>query len=79
MRRMAGRLTQRVIHSATCRFGDLMRVAQKREEEICIGYKLKSLESDADANYGVKLIPSKDSEVTLNEEDGLVVVSEDDR
>ncbi len=31
----------------TCRFGDLMRVAQKREGEIAIGYKLKALESDA--------------------------------
>lgn len=63
----------------TCRFGDLMRVAQKRDEEICIGYKLKTLEPDSDANYGVKLIPPKDSEITLNEEDCLVVVAEDDR
>ena len=63
----------------TCRFGDLMRVTQKRDEEICLGYKLKALESDADANYGVKLIPPKDSEITLNEEDCLVVVAEDDR
>ena len=63
----------------TCRFGDLMRVAQKRDEEICIGFKVKALESDAEANYGVKLIPPKDEEVTLGEGDGLVVVSEDDR
>ncbi len=63
----------------TCRFGDLMRVAQKRGEEICLGYKLKSLEGDAGANYGVKLIPPKDSEITLTEEDCLVVVAEDDR
>ena len=63
----------------TCRFGDLMRVAQKRDGEICLGYKLKRLENDTDRNYGVTLIPSKDSEVTLNEEDCLVVVAEDDR
>lgn len=63
----------------TCRFGDLMRVAQKREEEICLGYKLKAHEGDSDANYGVKLIPPKDSEITLTEEDCLVVVAEDDR
>ena len=63
----------------TCRFGDLMRVAQKRDEEICIGFKLKALENDGEANYGVKLIPPKDEEVTLGEGDGLVVVSEDDR
>ena len=64
---------------ATCRFGDLMRITQKRDEEICLGYKLKALEGDADANYGVKLIPLKDSEITLTEEDCLVVVAEDDR
>lgn len=63
----------------TCRFGDLMRVAQKRDEEICTGFKLKALENDGEANYGVKLIPPKDEEVTLGEGDGLVVVSEDDR
>ncbi len=63
----------------TCRFGDLMRVAQKRDEEICIGFKLKALENDGEANYGVKLIPPKDEEVTLGKGDGLVVVSEDDR
>ena len=56
-----------------------MRVAQKRDEEICLSYKLKALEGDADANYGVKLIPLKDSEITLTEEDCLVVVAEDDR
>jgi hypothetical protein len=62
----------------TCRFGDLMRVAQKREGEIAIGYKLKSLESDPDANYGVKINPPKDATVTLGREDCLVVVAEDD-
>ena len=64
---------------ATCRFGDLMLLAQKRDAEICLGYKLKALEGDAEANYGVKLIPPKDAEVTLTEQDGLVVVAEDDR
>jgi len=63
----------------TCRFGDLMRVAQKRDGEICIGFKIGALGNDGDANYGVKLIPLKDSEVTLTEQDSLVVVAEDDR
>ncbi len=62
----------------TCRFGDLMKLVQKRDEEICIGYKIKALEDDADANFGVKLIPYKDTEVTLTAADGLVVVAEDD-
>jgi hypothetical protein len=63
----------------TCRFGDLMRVAQKRDAEICLGYKLKRLDHDVAANFGITLIPSKESEVTLGREDGLVVVAEDDR
>ena len=46
---------------------------------VSIGYKLKSLEHDASRNFGVKLIPPKDSEVTLTAEDALVVVAEDDR
>jgi hypothetical protein len=62
----------------TCRFGDLMRVAQKRQGEIAIGYKLKVMESDPAANYGVKINPAKDSVVTLDREDCLVVVAEDD-
>jgi hypothetical protein len=62
----------------TCRFGDLMRVAQKRGGEIAIGYKLKRLDHDASANYGVELIPPKDQEITLGPDDSLVVVSEDD-
>jgi hypothetical protein len=62
----------------TCRFGDLMRVAQKRDGEIAIGYKLKRLESDSSANYGVKINPAKDIELTLDREDCLVVVAEDD-
>jgi hypothetical protein len=62
----------------SCRFGDLMRAAQKREGEIAIGYKLKTLESDASANYGVKINPSKEAVVTLGRDDCLVVVAEDD-
>jgi hypothetical protein len=62
----------------TCRFGDLMRVAQKRDGEIAIGYKLKELEPDSAANYGVKINPAKESVVTLGRDDCLVVVAEDD-
>jgi hypothetical protein len=62
----------------TCRFGDLMRVAQKRDGEIAIGYKLKELDSDPAANYGVRINPDKESVVTLDRDDCLVVVAEDD-
>ncbi|MCP4917730.1 MAG: hypothetical protein GY913_12465 [Proteobacteria bacterium] len=62
----------------TCRFGDLMQHVRGRDTEICIGYKIGALETDADENFGVKLIPLKDSMVTLGPGDGLVVVAEDD-
>jgi len=62
----------------TLRFGDLMKVAQSRDEEVCIGWKDCSLESDPDQNYGVDLIPEKSTEITLKHGDGLVVVAEDD-
>lgn len=61
------------------RFADLIRVAQTRGDEVCIGYKLKSLEGDSARNYGVSLVPPKDQVVTLTEHDALVVVAEDDR
>ncbi len=63
----------------TRRFADIMAAAQKRDGEVCLGYKLKSLENDADQNFGVKLIPLKDSSVTLSADDALVVVAEDDQ
>ncbi len=62
-----------------CRFADLMRLAQKRDGEVCIGFKLAALEHDGSRNYGVQLIPAKDQEITLRAEDALVVVAEDDR
>ncbi len=63
----------------TCPFADIMALAQKRDGEVCLGYKIKSLEGDAEQNFGVKLIPLKDAQVTLNADDALVVVAEDDR
>jgi hypothetical protein len=62
----------------TCSFADLMALAQKRGGEVCIGYKLKHLEQDADKNFGVRLIPPKDTQVRLTADDALVVVAEDD-
>ncbi|HJN75773.1 MAG TPA: hypothetical protein QGF58_17725 [Myxococcota bacterium] len=62
----------------TVNFGDLMALVRKRDTEICLGYKLAELESEASENFGVKLIPFKDTPVTLNRGDGLVVLAEDD-
>ena len=62
----------------TVNFGDLMAMVRKRDTEICLGYKITAKEQDGDENFGVKLIPFKDTPVTLNREDGLVVLAEDD-
>lgn len=63
----------------TCRFGDLMRLAQQRDAEVCIGYKDRRHQNDGARNYGVTLIPEKNTELTLQSDDALVVVAEDDR
>lgn len=62
---------------AVLTFGDIIRLAQKREE-IAIGVKIKALEGDADQNFGVQLIPEKSASFTLGPEDTIVVVSEDE-
>jgi len=61
------------------RYADLMKVAQGRNGEVCIGYKLQALERDAKRNYGVRLVPPKDTAVRIGPGDALVVVAEDDR
>lgn len=64
---------------AQARFCDLMRLAQRRNGEVCIGYKLHALENDAGKNFGVSLVPPKDQMIMINHQDALVVVAEDDR
>jgi hypothetical protein len=58
-------------------FADLMRIAQKREE-VCLGVKIKAEEKDIDANFGVELIPEKTKQFTIQPDDALVVLSEDE-
>ncbi len=58
-------------------FAEMMAVAQKRSE-VCMGVKIKSLESSREDNNGVALIPDKNSTFTLNAEDSLVVLAEDE-
>lgn len=62
----------------TCNFGDLMAHVRGRDTEICLGVKIAADENNAEENFGVKLIPFKDVEFTLQREDGLVVLAEDD-
>lgn len=61
----------------TVTFADVMGIAQKREE-IALGIKIKALEGDSEENNGVKLIPLKDEVITLNANDSLIVLSEDE-
>lgn len=63
---------------AEVRFGDIMRAAQLREGEVCIGIKKAGLESEARKNYGIRLIPPKDEVLRLEPGDSLVVVAEDE-
>lgn len=58
-------------------YADLIRLTQKREE-ICLGVKIKSIEDDGERNYGVKLIPEKNTKYTLVSEDTIAVLAEDD-
>ena len=58
-------------------FVDLMGIAQNREE-ICIGLKLKERERDSKQNFGVKLIPEKNTSYVFKEEDCLIVLAEDE-
>jgi hypothetical protein len=59
------------------RFADMIHAAQKRNE-ICIGTKIKQLEKDFDANFGIELNPSKTKVFELQEVDSLVVLSENE-
>ncbi|MEL7498578.1 MAG: hypothetical protein AAFN77_13280 [Planctomycetota bacterium] len=63
----------------TVSFADLMGVAQKRDEEVCIGIKIGKKSTEADENYGITLIPEKNTVYTIEKGDALVVVAEDER
>ncbi|MEO1201110.1 MAG: hypothetical protein AAFX10_00290 [Pseudomonadota bacterium] len=58
-------------------FADMMAIAQKRSE-VCIGVKIKSLETSRDDNNGITLIPEKNTVFKLGAEDSLVVLAEDE-
>ena len=58
-------------------FADCMAIAQKRKE-ICLGIKIKAKEGNVSDNFGVKLIPEKNTTYSLQPDDCLIVLSEDD-
>ncbi len=59
-------------------FGEIVAAAQTREE-IAIGVKVGASEHDADANFGVRLIPGLSETIRLAPDDSIVVVAEDER
>lgn len=61
----------------TLRFADIIDLAHQRDE-ICLGFRKGNLSQDVDQNFGVKLNPSKDFMITLEADDYLVVLSEDE-
>jgi K+/H+ antiporter YhaU regulatory subunit KhtT len=45
--------------------------------ETVIGYRISAQSEDSDSNFGVRINPNKSSRITLNEEDFVIVLSED--
>lgn len=62
---------------AEATFADCMAIAQKREE-ICLGIKIKKEEPNERANFGVRLVPEKNTKYTLQPDDCLIVLAEDE-
>ncbi|MEO0475269.1 MAG: hypothetical protein AAF085_04745 [Planctomycetota bacterium] len=58
-------------------FADMMAIAQRRKE-VCIGIKIAALETAIDQNFGVTLIPEKNTTYNLKPDDRLIVVAEDE-
>ena len=58
-------------------FADLMAVAQNRGE-TCIGIKIDKYQRNIDRNYGIKLIPEKNTTYTLEPDDHIVVLATDE-
>lgn len=58
-------------------FADMMAQAQQRGE-VCIGIKAKALETRKESNNGVTLIPDKNTRYSLQPDDSLVVLAEDE-
>jgi len=59
------------------RFGDVLGLANQRDE-ICLGIRKGSESKNSSKNFGVTLNLPKDEMVTLEKEDFLVVLSEDE-
>ncbi len=61
----------------TVRFADLLALASKRDE-VCLGIRLGEHAYLPDKNFGITLDPKKDMVYTLDDDDSLVVLAEDE-
>jgi ion channel POLLUX/CASTOR len=50
--------------------------AAQQKNEVAIGYKIFSQETDSEKNYGVYLNPAKSGMIALSSEDSIIVLSE---
>ena len=58
-------------------FSDAIFCAHQRDE-ICLGIRKGHLSKSLDDNFGIKLNPNKDMSIELQENDFLIVLSEDE-
>ena len=66
--------SEHIVRGGQASFAQVSAAAVKRGE-IAIGYRLDSQSSDRDANFGVRINPSKAPSLVLGENDAVIVVS----
>ena len=61
----------------TMPYGECVQAAKLRNE-IILGLQIHADQKDKDNMFGIILIPDKNDEFTLSEEDGLIALAEDE-
>lgn len=69
-------ITDYVKASTEMNFYTLIEAA-KLKNEVAIGYKIASQSGDRNNNYGIYLNPEKSKNITLTEDDSIIVLAED--
>ncbi len=59
------------------RFVDLIHLVGKRDE-ICLGYRESDFAYEPDKHFGIIINPKKDDIIEINEQDAIIVLSEDE-
>ncbi|NMG09567.1 hypothetical protein DP117_22865 [Brasilonema sp. UFV-L1] len=58
-------------------FADCVKAAQERDE-LCIGVRINTLIQDRNKNFGIDLVPSLDKQLSLNFNDALITLAENE-